>query len=379
MKGESSVRFLTPQLQKEKPRIERREQSSANREMTIDDDSSIYVGGLPYDATEESLRKVFDIYGSVVAVKIINDRSVGGKCYGFVTFTNPRSATLAIKEMDGGTIDGRIIRVNEVKTRGGRFSFGREGFHRSSEKGIGSNRGRDRERQYDYGRDLDRDYFREQSQDHDQGRERRYGRIYDDNRTRGHLITRDGAHDQNRDLEIFGHQQERFRDYDRKRDRDLDKEIQRAPDYRKPRERDDDQMAKLLDRSYPNDRGNRDCSSESTDNDQQEFAKQLQISNQKLQQLQEEVSQMEVMVEQKNQIVVKLQEQSETLEDSLAAAKRLTSFRHMQLSKLQQCYLEVRDCKERLNSCELELQSLVDSTMLEVGYGDGILKNNNGA
>lgn len=38
--------------------------------MTIDDDSSIYVGGLPYDATEESVRKVFDIYGAVVAVKV---------------------------------------------------------------------------------------------------------------------------------------------------------------------------------------------------------------------------------------------------------------------------------------------------------------------
>lgn len=39
-------------------------------EMTIDDESSIYVGGLPYDATEDSVRRVFDSYGEVVAVKV---------------------------------------------------------------------------------------------------------------------------------------------------------------------------------------------------------------------------------------------------------------------------------------------------------------------
>lgn len=135
-----------------------------------------------------------------------------------------------------------------MKTRVGRSKFGREGFHRSSEKGMGSNRGRDRDRQYDYERDLDRDYFRERSRDHDQGGGRRYDEMYNNNRTRGHLITGDGVHDQNRDLENFGHQQERFRDYDRKRDRDVDKEIQKTLDYHKLSERDDDQMNKLLDR-----------------------------------------------------------------------------------------------------------------------------------
>lgn len=39
--------------------------------MTIDDESSIYVGGLPYDASEDSIRRVFEFYGSVVAVRVI--------------------------------------------------------------------------------------------------------------------------------------------------------------------------------------------------------------------------------------------------------------------------------------------------------------------
>ncbi|KAA0051139.1 cold-inducible RNA-binding protein B-like [Cucumis melo var. makuwa] len=48
-------------------------------------------------------------------VVIINDRSTKGKCYGFVTFTNPQSTIDAIKDMDGRTIEGRVVRVNGVK------------------------------------------------------------------------------------------------------------------------------------------------------------------------------------------------------------------------------------------------------------------------
>lgn len=39
--------------------------------MTVDDESSIYVGGLPYSATEETLRRVFDVYGAVVGIKVL--------------------------------------------------------------------------------------------------------------------------------------------------------------------------------------------------------------------------------------------------------------------------------------------------------------------
>ena len=40
--------------------------------MTIDDDRSIYIGGLPYNASEDTLRRVFNLYGSIVAVKVLN-------------------------------------------------------------------------------------------------------------------------------------------------------------------------------------------------------------------------------------------------------------------------------------------------------------------
>ncbi|EPS69711.1 hypothetical protein M569_05055, partial [Genlisea aurea] len=148
--------------------------------MTIDDNSSIYVGGLPYEVTEESLRRVFYVYGAVLAVKIINDRSVGGKCYGFVTFANPRSATQAIKEMDGKTIDGRVVKVNGVRTRGGRPNFDHDFPRHDFERNVGSEGDRERGRDDDDDEDDDDDYERQhlrfgrrrRPQEHDRNHER---------------------------------------------------------------------------------------------------------------------------------------------------------------------------------------------------------------
>ncbi|XP_066325269.1 uncharacterized protein [Miscanthus floridulus] len=97
--------------------------------MAVDEVNSVYVGGLPYEANEEMLRDAFGYYGTIVSVKVINDHSVKGKCYGFVTFTHPRAAEQAIAGMDGKKLGNRIVRVNEVRTRGPR-DFGRDGFRR---------------------------------------------------------------------------------------------------------------------------------------------------------------------------------------------------------------------------------------------------------
>lgn len=42
----------------------------------MDDDSSIYVGGLPYDATEETIRTVFNLYGAILDVKVHFSNSI---------------------------------------------------------------------------------------------------------------------------------------------------------------------------------------------------------------------------------------------------------------------------------------------------------------
>ncbi|KAL0554195.1 hypothetical protein IC582_008112 [Cucumis melo] len=64
---------------------------------------------------KDSFHIIFNLYNAIVVVKIIKDRSTKGKCYGFVTFTNPQSTIDAIKDMDGRTIEGRVVRVNGVK------------------------------------------------------------------------------------------------------------------------------------------------------------------------------------------------------------------------------------------------------------------------
>lgn len=340
--------------------------------MTIDDDNSVYVGGLPYDATEDSIRRVFDLYGHVVAVKVINDRGVGGKCYGFVTFTNPRSAVDAINDMNGRTIDGRVVRVNEVKTRGGRSNVSRESFRRNSEKG-------DRDRSRDRDRDYDHDRYRDQSRDCDQDRERGYDRGHDHDRARDRFIDRDRDRDRGQDRDMENkqeHDKKRDREWERDREldgsRDRDREMQRSDDHHKSRDKDKDQALKKVNGSNFSDRNSRELSSDSSDDGHDEVEKQLEISNQQLEELQKQISQMEGLAEEKRQFASKLQEKSQKLEDALTAAKKLSSQRQMQLTKLHRCFLHVKDYSERLKSSEQELQSLVDATMIEVDVGKDV-------
>ncbi|CAN6442065.1 unnamed protein product [Victoria cruziana] len=310
--------------------------------MTIDDDNSIYVGGLPYDATEESVRRAFDLYGAVVAVKIINDRHIGGKCYGFVTFTNPRSAIDAINDMDGRTIGGRVVKVNEVRSRGGRPGHMHERF-------------RENERDMDWNRDRDRGRF----QDHD--RERYRDRNNDRSREWDHDHRRD---DRKRDRDSDqGRDQERHKIYDRdwQKDSDTDWDQDRSMERFKDYERNDVKSTdeKLNDRfgsSNFAERRTREHSISSGESPEQVKDK-LEVAVQRRDDLQSEIAEIDEKLEKKQLLVADLHEKSQKLEDSLASAKKLFFYRDMQLMKLQKCFLQVKDCKERLKSYEQELQS----------------------
>nr|GFB58041.1 U1 small nuclear ribonucleoprotein 70 kDa [Tanacetum cinerariifolium] len=133
---------------------------------------------------------------------MINDHEVGGKCFCFVTFTNPRSAIDAIKDMDGRKIEGRIARVNEVKSKGGRSNFGRHNFRPNYNRDLELDKGRDRDRDRDYGRvrDRSRDQNREWSGDRDQVKERGYDRARDIDRTGERFIDRNREHDRDKDM-----------------------------------------------------------------------------------------------------------------------------------------------------------------------------------
>ena len=79
---------------------------------------NIFVGNLPFSATEGAIRQLFAEYGEVESVAIITDRDTGKSLgFGFVELGADARSQDAIKELDGAEIDGRPIRVNEAKPR----------------------------------------------------------------------------------------------------------------------------------------------------------------------------------------------------------------------------------------------------------------------
>lgn len=86
---------------------------------------SIFVGNLPYDIAELSLRQHFEDCGSVEAVRLIRDRDTGmGKGFGYVLFENSDSVQLALK-LDGSKLCERKIRVKRsVKDKDGKPAEG---------------------------------------------------------------------------------------------------------------------------------------------------------------------------------------------------------------------------------------------------------------
>jgi len=79
--------------------------------------SKIYVGNLPFSATEDSVRTLFSQHGTVEAVALINDRETGRpRGFGFVEM--PRSdAARAIQNLNGQDMDGRALKVNEAQDK----------------------------------------------------------------------------------------------------------------------------------------------------------------------------------------------------------------------------------------------------------------------
>ncbi|PKN57064.1 MAG: RNA-binding protein [Deltaproteobacteria bacterium HGW-Deltaproteobacteria-14] len=78
----------------------------------------LFVGGLSWDTDDASLRQAFEGYGEVGDAKVITDRETGrSRGFGFVTFSDNAAATEAISKMDGASLDGRTLRVNEAQER----------------------------------------------------------------------------------------------------------------------------------------------------------------------------------------------------------------------------------------------------------------------
>ena len=81
--------------------------------------SRLYVGNLPFSADENSVRELFAQDGrDVTEVKMITDRETGRpRGFGFVEMGNSEHADSAISALNGYSMDGRALTVNEAKER----------------------------------------------------------------------------------------------------------------------------------------------------------------------------------------------------------------------------------------------------------------------
>ena len=79
--------------------------------------SKIYVGNLPFSASEDSVRALFAQHGTVDSVALIADRDTGRpRGFGFVEM--PKSdAARAIQSLNGHDLDGRALKVNEAQDK----------------------------------------------------------------------------------------------------------------------------------------------------------------------------------------------------------------------------------------------------------------------
>jgi RNA recognition motif-containing protein len=76
----------------------------------------LYVGGLPYSSTTESLKAAFAQAGAVESANIIIDRATGrSKGFGFVEMTSDEEAQAAIDMWNGKEFEGRTLTVNEAR------------------------------------------------------------------------------------------------------------------------------------------------------------------------------------------------------------------------------------------------------------------------
>jgi RNA recognition motif-containing protein len=92
----------------------------------------IYVGNLSFNTSGDTVRDAFSRFGEVTDVHLVTDRQTGQpRGFGFVTMGTTDAAQAAIAGMNGSSLDGRDLRVNEAEERQGGGGRGGGGGNRS--------------------------------------------------------------------------------------------------------------------------------------------------------------------------------------------------------------------------------------------------------
>ena len=101
---------------------------------------NIFVGNLDFNVTEEAVRSLFERYGQVNSARIMTDRDTGrSRGFAFVEMENEGEADQAIAALNGYTMDGRALNVNEARPKPDR-GFGGGGGGRGFGGGGGGGR-----------------------------------------------------------------------------------------------------------------------------------------------------------------------------------------------------------------------------------------------
>ena len=103
----------------------------------------LFVGNLPFSATEDDLRTLFDGFGSVASLQIVMDRETGrSRGFAFVEINDDAEADEAIRRVNGKELKGRALNVNEARPQ--REGGGGGGFRSRGPGGGGGGFRRDR-------------------------------------------------------------------------------------------------------------------------------------------------------------------------------------------------------------------------------------------
>ncbi len=104
--------------------------------------TKIYVGNLPWRATDAQLSQLFGQHGEVNDAKIVTDRETGrSRGFGFVTMANDEAAQAAIRALNGFSLEGRSLVVNEAREQTGGGGGGGGGPRRGGFGGGGGGGG----------------------------------------------------------------------------------------------------------------------------------------------------------------------------------------------------------------------------------------------
>jgi len=106
---------------------------------------NLFVGNMSFQTTENDLTELFKPFGAVTRIRVVMDRETGrARGFAFVEMPNDDEASKAVAALDGKSVGGRNIKVNEARPKGESTGpkFGGQGGNRNGGNGAGRGKGR---------------------------------------------------------------------------------------------------------------------------------------------------------------------------------------------------------------------------------------------